>query len=194
MQYCKVQNNTPQPPQSLPAAFANVSNFPGLSAAELAGYGFYPFVPSVQPNCNPATQKLVRDLQFTGTVVNEIWTVVTLTPEEQNAYLRSVRVDFARFLKEHLDAEVKCRDYDDIGSACSWKDSTDPKWAAESQQAASFREASYKAAYQIENAVLAGTMTIPTREQFLIAMPKLGWCPSVTPPDNGNGTSNGTLI
>ncbi|CAB5194725.1 hypothetical protein UFOVP178_28 [uncultured Caudovirales phage] len=194
MLYCKVQNNTPQPPAPLPQVInGTISNVAGLSDAELATLGLYPFVQTVQPNYNPSTHRIAQELQFTGTVVNQVWAVVALTPEEQNAYLKAVRADFARFLKEHLDAEVACRDYDDIGSACSWKDSTDPKWAEESREASNFREASYKAAYAIENAVLAGTMAIPSRQQFLDAMPKLGWCATIAPPPDSGGIGNGTL-
>ena len=31
------------------------------------------------------------------------------------------------------------------------------------------------AAYQLENAVLAGTTPVPTREEFIAALPVLGW-------------------
>ena len=109
--YCQVINNQPQPPQPLPPVWANVSNFPSLSDAGLAGFGWYRFIPSIQPDYNPATHRMVQELQFTGTAVNQVWTVLALTPDERMAYLLQQKSRLENVVKNYLDEQVKRRDY-----------------------------------------------------------------------------------
>lgn len=191
--HCQVINNLPTSPQSLPVTWANVSNFNCLPDSELAKYGWYPYIQTPQPNCNPATHKLDRQLQFDGVRVNEVWTLVPLTADEQRAYLRSQRPLFAQFLKDYLNKSVEPRDYDNIGTAGDWTDDEDPEWAAESKIARRFRSACFKASYKIENEVAAGLRPIPTFSEFEAAMPRLGWGYPPENGGNGGGTGNGTM-
>lgn len=192
MNYCRVINNQPQPPQPLPQSWANVSNFPSLSDAEKAGFGWYPFIPSIQPNYNQATYRVVQELQFTGTAVKQVWTVVALTPDEQMAYLRQQRAILKQFLDRYMDSQVAPKDYDSILTACTWINSSVPEWKADALAANEFRQLCFLKAYQIEADVLAGKRPVPTETQFQMEMPIL-WNPPALPP-SGGGMGNGTLV
>jgi len=185
MQYCLVKDNTIGRAQALPRNWQNISNFYLLAPEIVATYGWYPCHTSEKPAYDESAQRLVESLQLVDGVVVQSWQVVDLTPEERMQYLISIRPQFKQYLDDHMNAEVAYRDYDNITSACTWKDATDPVWAAESQQADQFREACYKVSYQIENAVVTGQQPVPTREQFIAQLPRLGWAPPA-PPDNGN--------
>lgn len=190
--YSLVQNNIPGPPNPLPRNWQNISNFYLLDPDILASYGFYPCYTSERPAFDPSTHKLVEALTLGDAEVFQTWHVQALTADEQLQYLRSIRPQFKQYLDDHMNAEVAFRDYDNITTACTWKDASDPQWAAESQQAAAFREQCFKVSYQIENGVVSGLTAVPTREEFIAQLPRLGWAPPA-PPDNGNGTANGTL-
>ena len=184
MQFCQVKNGQISPPQVLPTTFANVSNFHTLDADILAQYGFYPYTPSIKPTINPATTRLLQTLKLVGSKVTETWAVVTLTPDEQMAYLRSQKAILKQLLDQHMDAQVAPRDFDSISSAITWFDSPVPQWAADGVAAKSFRQRCYEVAYKIESDVLAGLRSVPTPAQFSAEMPVL-WAP----PSNANGTS-----
>lgn len=186
MQYCYIQNDTIGRPQALPKNWQNISNFHLLDATIIASYGWYPCYTSEKPAFDPSTHKLTESLTLGSAEVVQSWSVEALTPDEQLQYLRNIRPQFKQYLHDYMDAQVAYRDYDDIGSACSWKDSDDPAWVAESQQATVFRERCYKISYAIENAVVAGQQPVPTREQYIAQLPTLGWGPPAPPPDNGN--------
>lgn len=192
MQYCYIQNDTIGRPQALPRNWQNISNFHLLDPDIIASYGWYPCRTSEKPAFDPSTHKLVESLTLGNAEVVQSWTVEALSPEEQLQYLRSIRPQFKQYLDDHMNSQVAFRDYDNITTACTWKDASDPQWAAESQQAAAFREQCFKVSYQIENAVVAGQQPVPTREEYIAQLPTLGWAPPA-PPDNGNGTANGTI-
>ena len=186
MQYCQVINGTPQTPQNLPVTWLNVSNFNCLPAADLVRYGFYPFIPAVQPAFNPAIQKLVQELHFDGEQVNQLWTVANLTDAEKMDYLRGQRAMLKSFLDRYMDSQVAPKDYDNILTACTWINASNQEWASDAQTASAFREECFKRAYQIESDVLAGLRPVPTEAEFQAAMPVL-WSPPL-PPGTGNGT------
>ena len=189
MQYCLIQNDIIGRPQALPRNWGNISNFYLLAPEIVATYGWFPCQTSEKPAYDESAQRLVESLQLVDGVVVQSWQVVDLTPEERMQYLISIRPQFKQYLDDHMNAEVAYRDYDNITSACTWKDATDPVWATESREADAFRELCYKVSYQIENAVVTGQQPVPTREQFIAQLPRLGWAP----PDNGNLPSNGTI-
>lgn len=178
MQYCYIQNDTiGRPPQVLPRSWQNISNFHLLDASIIASYGWYPCRTSEQPAFNPLTHKAVEVLTLGDTEVVQSWIIEALAPEEQLQYLQSVRPLFKQYLDDHMNAEVAFRDYDNIITACTWKDSNDPQWAAEGQQAAAFREQCFKVSYQIESAVMTGQQPVPTRKEYIAHLPTLGWGP-----------------
>lgn len=186
-QYCYIDENGISQPQSLPRNWRNISNFNALEPAKLAEYGWFQFVPAIQPVFDPASQRVESQLHFDGVTVSQSWTVVALTQAEQVAYFQAIRPLFGGYLKEHMQLQVAFRGYDNIETACSWLASSVPQWVQDSQEANAFRDACYKVSEQIEDDVLAGTRTVPTREEFIAALPLLGWEPT-PPPDNGNGT------
>ena len=192
--HCQVINGTPQPPQSLPVTWANVSNFNCLPDAELAKYNWFPFVQTIQPDYNPAIQRISQRLEFDGTKVTGEWDVVAFSDAEKMEYLKQQRAILKSFLDRYMDAQVAPKDYDSVLTACTWITSTIPEWAADAKAASDFRQACFLAAYQIEADVLAGKRPVPNETQFQAEMPVL-WAPP-TPPatgGNGNGTGSGTL-
>lgn len=81
--YSKVTNGTPGPPQELPHAYANVSNFHGLDNATLATFGFFPVVPQPVPGYDAAANTLEYDLSFdpAANTVTQSWRVVPIPVE-----------------------------------------------------------------------------------------------------------------
>ena len=86
------------------------------------------------------------------------------TPEEmQERYTRAAQ--FA------LDAFAKTRGYDGIMSACSYVASTDQQFRLEGEYCVSLRDATWRHGYAILAAVLAGTMELPSVDNFLAMLP-----------------------
>jgi hypothetical protein len=191
MQYCLVKDNVIGRPQALPRNWDNISNFYLLAPEIVATYGWFPCHTSEKPAYDDRTQKLTEALTLGDAEVFQTWHVVDLTPEEQLQYLRGKREIFKQFLDNYLNEQVAPKDYDSILSATSWLNSSVPEWKADSAAAIAFREQCFLKAYEIENAVLAGTRPIPTESEFQAEMPVL-WNPPA-PPDNGNLPSNGTI-
>jgi hypothetical protein len=195
MQYCLVVNGNIGAPAALPRDYRNISNFYALPPADLARYNWYPFNPATKPTINEQTQKAVETLTFDAQQgkVNQSWQVVTLTAEERTNYLRSIRPQFQDLLESHMNREVSYRDYASVDTAIGrWTNSRKPAWKAEAVAVQSFIEDCYDVAYAIENEVKAGTRPIPTPEQFLAALPRLGWAPPAPPNGNGTISGNGT--
>jgi len=178
MRYCLITDNIPGSPQDLPQTWENISNFYALPHAELATYSWYPCVEIDPPAYDLSTQKLIVSRTFDGTQVVQSWNIVTMSAGERLIFLRSIRPMFAQYLEEHMTQQVSYRDYDNIDSAISrYQGCKIPDWSAESKEAQDFLCDCYAIAYQLENDVLAGIKPIPTREEFIAALPLLGWGP-----------------
>jgi len=177
--YCQVINGVPQPPQSLPVTFGNVSNFYLLQPTELARYGWYPFNPATPPTFTESTQKLVESLTFTGTQVNQSWQVVNLTQQEQIAFATARLQAIGQAISPYLDSQVANRQYDSIISATSWNLSNITIYKQEGAEATAFRDTCWGEFNNLVAGVQAGTTPLPTVNGFLASLPKL-W--------NSNGT------
>ena len=176
MLYCFIKDSLINVPQTLPVNWQNISNFHILPPEDLLKYSWYPCVIAPVPSYDPTKQRVHQNLTLQDNQVIQTWIVTDLTQEEQLDYLRAIRPMFARYLEEHMTQQVSYRDYDSIDSAISrYQGCKKPEWAAESKEAQDFLCDCYDAAYQLENAVLAGTTPVPTREEFIAALPVLGW-------------------
>lgn len=86
------------------------------------------------------------------------------TPEEmQERYTRAAQ--------SALDAFAKTRGYDGIMSACSYVASTDQQFRLEGEYCVGLRDATWRRGYAILAAVLAGTMELPSVDNFLAMLP-----------------------
>lgn len=197
MNYCQVINNQPQPPRPLPQAWANVSNFPSLSDGELAGYGWFPFIQSIQPNYNPATQRLVQELQFNGSAsegmyVKSVWTVVPLTTAEMAANQAALVQRYEDALYAFQDEMAGRKGYRNCDRCINYYNSTNAAWAKDAQDLSNWRDATVVKSFEIMNKVQAGLMPLPSIPDFLAMMPPL-WPDPNAPATGGGGNSNGTL-
>lgn len=86
------------------------------------------------------------------------------TPEETQAR-------YTQVAQSALDTFARTRGYDSIMSACSYATSTDAQFRAEAECCVTLRDATWRRAYEILDAVIAGTMELPTEEEFLTMLP-----------------------
>jgi hypothetical protein len=187
MQYCQVSpNGQISGPQWLPQSFTTVSNFNALDDASLATYGYYPYTPSPIPSFNPATQRLDQHFAVNGFTVTDIYIVVDLTAEEQQAYIIQRLTEIGNGIGSFLDQAVSVKQYDSILSATSWTLSNITTYKSEGDAAIAYRDSIWSLFYSMVQAVQAGTQAVPTVGEFFASLPPL-W-----PVNNGNGTSNGT--
>jgi hypothetical protein len=187
MQYCQVSpNGQISGPQWLPQSFTTVSNFNALDDASLATYGYYPYTPSPIPSFNPATQRLSQSFAVSGYNVTDIYIVVDLTAEEQQAYVIQRLTEIGNGIGSFLDQAVSVKQYDSILSATSWTLSNITTYKSEGDAAIAYRDSIWSLFYNMVQAVQAGNQTVPTVGEFFASLPPL-W-----PVNNGNGTSNGT--
>ena len=73
-------------------------------------------------------------------------------------------------VQEYLDKTVQSRNYDNIASACSYANSTDPIFAAEGKACVAWRDC-----YQIQDNVIKGLSGIPTADELISNLPVLEW-------------------
>lgn len=108
--------------------------------------------------------------------------LVEMTEAEVAAHLNpapsqeQIVATFVAQIQERLDAFARTRNYDSILSACTYATSTVPKFAAEGQAAVNLRDATWAAAYQLLDEVLAGTRPAPASIADIEAdLPQLEW-------------------
>jgi hypothetical protein len=191
--YCQVINSVPQQPRDLPITFGNVSNFYLLPQSELAKYGWFPFMSTAKPIYNEQTHKLVETLSFTGVIVMQSWSIVQMTQAEQIAFATARMEAIGQSITPYINSQVANKRYESHVSARAVKDSADPEWAQDGREATVFYDAIWSIFKSLQAGVQAGTMPLPTVEQFISSLPRL-WTPPAPPSGNGtnNGTGNGT--
>ena len=116
--------------------------------------------------CNANDCRLDHFINVAG---GDSWRIVRTerppeTPEQTQAR-------YTQAAQDALDAFARSRGYDGIMSACSYAGSADPQFAAEAAFCMDLRDRTWRRGYAILAAVLAGTMDLPTVEQFLSMLP-----------------------
>lgn len=193
--YCLVVNGSIGAPASLPRDYRNISNFYSLPPSELAKYNWYPFNPAAKPTINEQTQKAVETLTFDAQQgkVNQSWQVVNLTQAEQIAFATARLTAIGQAITPYINSQVANKSYESHVSARAVASSADSEWAKDGREATAYYDAIWSIFKSLQAGVQAGTMPLPTVEQFISSLPKL-WTPSAPPaPPNGNGTANGPL-
>lgn len=90
------------------------------------------------------------------------------TPEQ-------VKQEIISAVQNRLDTFARTRNYDGILSACTYANSTVPKFAAEGQYAVNARDATWATCYQIMTAVQNGARPLPGVSDVLAELPALAW-------------------
>ena len=171
MQYCRVsQNGQIESPRALPSTFENVSNFDALDIEIFPSYGFYPFIPSAQPIYDELTQRVEQQLQLTGTSVIQSWTIINLSPEEQQAQVVARLTEIGQRIQSYLDSQVAVKQYDSIISAASWNLSNIEIYKGEAEQAIAYRDQIWQAFNDLVTGVQSGTIHAPTADEWFMSL------------------------
>jgi hypothetical protein len=86
-----------------------------------------------------------------------------------------VRIDTTNAIQNLLDSTALAHGYDDLRSTISYVGSSVPKWNAEGVRAKAWRDECWTKAYEIQEAVKAGTIPLPSVEEVLAQMPPANW-------------------
>jgi len=84
----------------------------------------------------------------------------------------------AEAIKNHFDRIANQRQYDNLLTIDTYKDSVVPQWAAERSAFFSWRDQCWIKAYQIQADVEAGLRPVPTPDQVIAELPAIQWPPS----------------
>jgi hypothetical protein len=74
-----------------------------------------------------------------------------------------------------LDNTAVTHGYDSIISLCSYANSSNAKWKAEGLYGCSYRDACWAKGQEIESAVIARTIPLPTVAEVMAQMPAVAW-------------------
>ena len=109
---------------------------------------------------------------------------VPMTPEEEAEFLATqvpvlsmeqIILGYTMAVQAHLDEAARERGYDSILSACTYVDSTVPRFAAEGQAAINWRDAVWSACYTVMHEVKTGMIELPTQQELIAALPVIAW-------------------
>jgi hypothetical protein len=175
MRYSQIVDGLPTPPQPLPTAFADVSNFHTLPDEILLEYGWYPYIPTSPPTYNIMTERRVQNYSLSGSVVVTGWQVIPFTAEEQAERVAQIIQTLGKAVKAHLDATVQAKDYDSIISACTYATSSVARHRDDGLACVNWRDAVWLEVYMIMDQVEAGTRPVPTIEALIAELPELVW-------------------
>lgn len=161
-------------------AFPDTS-FPAvITDDDLAYVGVYPVVQSSQPDFDPLTQKVVEQ---TPALINGVWTqqwgVVQLTPEEQQAAVVALVDDYTATLTAYLDQVARFKRYDNRFT-CALRAGYPGPFQSEGIAFAEWMDNCNALGYTIMAEVQAGTRPLPTKSEFIAAMPVAPWGPRTT--------------
>lgn len=128
------------------------TSFPvNLTTEVLAQHGVFPVV-----STTATFDELTQIAELTGCSFNSsrnrwetAWTVRTKTQEELDKDFDVFHGVAVKKTRERLDEFAQTRDYDSILSACSYVNSTVPKFQAEGQYAIAARDQTWSTLYQI---------------------------------------------
>lgn len=82
---------------------------------------------------------------------------------------------FRYAIQNHLDETAQSRQYDSILTAISYRDCSNPQYAAEGQALHAWRSAVWTYATTELEKVVAGLRPVPTVESFIAELPPVSW-------------------
>lgn len=86
-----------------------------------------------------------------------------------------LQAELTAAVQDHMDKTAQTRNYDNIFTACSYANSTDPKFKAEGEACVAWRDAVWNTCYAILAAVQAGQRHIPSVDDLIAELPALEW-------------------
>ena len=115
---------------------------------------------------------------MTRTLDNGVERDCTLEEELELAarsLVRPTQQQYADAIQLMLDTKAQERLYDNILSACTYANSTDPKFKGEGQACIAWRDAVWAQSYVLMEQVKSGQMPAPAIPDLLAMLPKLTW-------------------
>jgi hypothetical protein len=86
-----------------------------------------------------------------------------------------LQAEFTDAIQKYLDDFAATRGYDSIFTATTYATSSSPRFGAEGRYAVEARDAVWKTAYEILDAVMAGKRSKPSLEEVFAELPTLRW-------------------
>ena len=172
-----------------PCTLEDVGNYhpnkyipPNLSAAEFSSLGYAVVQASPAPGINPDVEKVIEGAPVSvsggGGYVQQ-WEVVPLSAEEQNANLMAkvnqIRILATNAAQTHIDSVAQARGYDSGLSCISYAGGSHPVYSAEGTAFRDWRDAVWDYCNTLDASVQAGTITMPSMEDYIAGMPSIVW-------------------
>lgn len=139
----------------------------------------------VFPAPHPEFDSITQSVQASAPVLTnkghyeQSWTIADLDPEivtaNQTAKLEQLKTSIIQRVQSNLDNFAKEKNYDNILSACSYANSTNPIFKSEGELAISLRDSTWSALYTVLAEVEAGTRTVTTFSDIESDLPVLSW-------------------
>lgn len=130
-----------------------------------------------RPLYNKASEKVVEDFpveQLGGWF--QQWKKVPLSAEEKESKKLEIEQEIQKQVQSQLDSFAQSRYYNNILSATSYINSTNPKFASEAQYALELRDNTWSALLTILNEVTQGTRDMPSSLGDIIdELPLMQW-------------------
>lgn len=76
-------------------------------------------------------------------------------------------------IQDYMDSKAQELNYDSVFTAITYENDSNKKFAQEAKAFKAWRSQIWTTCYAVLDEVLAGTRTIPTKEELLALMPKL---------------------
>lgn len=86
-----------------------------------------------------------------------------------------LQVMFTNIVQDYLDSKAQERNYDNIHTACTYINSSDPVFASEASALLLWRDKVWRECYSILDDVKAGRRHIPSVSELLAELPSFSW-------------------
>lgn len=115
------------------------------------------------------------DADVHGGGIGDRWDGQQVLPREVVIDPAQVMADTLVAIQNLLDTTAQSHGYDNIVSVISYVGSSRPKWNAEGLRAKAWRDDCWAKAEEIKDAVLAGSIPLPSVAEVLAQMPPANW-------------------
>lgn len=97
------------------------------------------------------------------------------TQQNPVAELQSDRQELFRMVQVILDEKAQGRGYDNIAAACSYLNSTVPRFATEAQAYLEWRDKVWVASHQLLSEIESGAIALPDKTELIALLPAIQW-------------------